>query len=535
MSIRSRLVVLCAIIALLPAIPLSYLVRSLLEKSFTLGLNPSVEQALQDGVAVSREHLAGLHVAFERDVAAVLEWLPGSGADSASVALALSMTPKPFRTIDGFVLAGGVASLEDIRGIQSLIGSSRIVARSTAPDRSTEPDRPTGVQFFDTEDRGYQFALWEPGKGAAVDAARGDGATPSGRGRTVCFYNRVDPAFLDRANELLASLQLFTQLRLTEPALSSSFFYPFIIIYAIILCLSLVFALVMAERISKPVRRLSAGAEIVADGDWSHRVHARAGGELGRLVERFNWMVSRLETQQRRLLDMEKMATWRDMARHLAHEIKNPLLPIKLTVQELRDQYTGGDDRYRALVDDSARIVEDELSHLQNLVKEFSQFARMPDLAPRPGSLPALVSDVAKLYAKIPVTVAAGKAFGDFAFDPDQLRRAFVNLMDNAVSALEHTAEPRIRVSIDRRADEVIVAFSDNGPGIPPEHREKIFEPYYSMRSGGSGLGLAIVKNIVLLHGGSIRAEGNEWGGATFVMILPIRQAPGKERALERS
>ena len=104
----------------------------------------------------------------------------------------------------------------------------------------------------------------------------------------------------------------------------------------------------------------------------------KAGGEVGRLIDAFNMMVSRLDAQRRRLTDMEKMATWREMARHLAHEIKNPLLPIRLTVQEIRDQYRGDDDRYKEILADSTRVVNDEVNHLTRLVKEFSSFARMP-------------------------------------------------------------------------------------------------------------------------------------------------------------
>ncbi len=566
MSIRSRLVVLCAVIALLPAIPLSYLVKALLEKSFNLGLNASVEQALQNGLAISRDHLTLLHGDFEREVAAAVAELSAArfdGADAArpdstGVARVLATTPQPFRSIDGFFIAAAVAedgaesredgdasSLEAMPGFRRMIGSARINARagSAQPDgaRSGGVDGRGELAFYDTDDRAFQFALWRP-DGAAGDRAvsfdatgGADGArdagsigvakSPGGTAGALCFCDRIDPAFLERANQLLANLQLFAQLRLTQPTLSRSFFYPFIIIYCVILCLSLVLALFMAERLAQPIRRLSAGAAIVADGDWGHRVNARAGGEVGRLVHSFNWMVSRLESQHRRLLDLEKMATWREMARHLAHEVKNPLLPIRLTVQELRDQYRGDDATYKTLVEESVRVVEDELSHLQKLVKEFSAFAKMPDLEPQPGSLSALLSDVVKLYPQIPATVGADPSAGDFSFDPDQLRRALVNLMDNAVSALEHTADPVIRISIDRAGDDVTITFSDNGPGIPPEHREAIFEPYYTMKSGGSGLGLAIVKNIVLLHGGSIRAEDNEWGGATFVITLPVGAA----------
>jgi two-component system nitrogen regulation sensor histidine kinase NtrY len=224
---------------------------------------------------------------------------------------------------------------------------------------------------------------------------------------------------------------------------------------------------------------------------------------------------------------MEKVVGWREMARHLAHEIKNPLLPIRLAVQEMRDQYRGDDDSYRDFVGESARVVEDELGHLQRLVKEFSAFATMPGLSPTRGSLEHLVSDLTKLYPGVETHVEVDPALPEFPFDNDQLRRMFVNLFDNSRSASRDVNETKISIEMKRRSDDAIIVFSDNGPGIPAANLPRIFDPYFTTRRTGTGLGLALVKSIVLMHRGTIEVDSPAGRGAVFTITLPLK-GPGK-------
>ncbi len=539
MSIRARLVVMCVVVSLLPAIPLSILVQSLIEKSFDLGLSTTVEDALQSGLGISQSHLSALHAQFEESVTGAI-----SHVDTTTAAL------SP-RGIDGVVRAvfssgiGGVAGTvppgeserprddmgrrmgeradtatgtgtvgepslpEPLVPFLAFSPLSDLPQAVTVIERAESPRRRSDLTFYVTNDRSIQLAFWQEGG--------------------VLFYKRTDPEFLRQAGRLIEGRQIFAQLRLAKPTLSRSFFYPFVVIYAVILVLALAVALLMAERLSDPIRRLASGANTVAAGDWGYRLDVKSGGEIGRLVEAFNEMVSRLDAQRRRLVDMERMATWREMARHLAHEIKNPLLPIRLTIQELRDQYNGEDPKYRETVNESVRVIGDELDHLQKLVKEFSSFARMPELVPRVESLDSLVRDVAKLYTQTPIAIEVDPKLKPFAFDSDQMRRVIVNLLDNARSALEGTEHAEIRIGLRQNGDDAVIEIADNGHGIPEENLARVFDPYFSTRKEGSGLGLAIVKNIVLLHGGAIEARsgGGALGGATFVIRLPTGGPPG--------
>ena len=301
--------------------------------------------------------------------------------------------------------------------------------------------------------------------------------------------------------------------------------------YGVILLLSLGLAFMMSERLSRPIRELARGAKVVAEGDWNYRLNVKAGGEVGRLVTAFNGMVARLDAQRLRLVDMERMATWRDMARHLAHEIKNPLLPIRLTVQELKDQYKGDDRQYAEMLDESTRVIGDELNHLTKLVKEFSSFARMPDINPVDGAVEPLVRDVARLYPQLHTGIECENGLPDFRFDPDQIRLVLVNLFENSASV----GASEVRVSVGKVGRDVIIMHSDNGPGIPRENLAKVFDPYFTTRDDGTGLGLAMVKNIVLLHDGSVHVHSADGKGTTFTIALPLSGPAGPAASGEES
>lgn len=515
-SIRSRLVIMCLLVAALPALPLAWVVQSLLDKAFNVGLNETLEEALKSGVAMSRDAWDEQNVRFEADVRALLEDLGGVRLDSARVAAAMDKGRARIPALQGFILVPTKNTPPDSIGAALLPFSSsetfqRLVGRASL--RAGQLDTTGALVRFETTDRSLLMAVWTP---------------PKQRVRLL-LYQQTDPFFLRHANDLIAGRQLFATLQMTRAGLTRSFFYSFVIIYGVCAVLALALALWMAERIATPIRRLSAGAALVAAGDWGYRLDIRSGGETGRLVDAFNDMVARLDDQRRRLVDMEKMASWREVARHLAHEIKNPLLPIRLTIEELRDQYRGDDASFRSLLIESTRVVGEEIEHLQRLVRQFSEFAKMPELHVRLGSLDALARDVAALYPQVTTTHDPAGTIEPFAFDPEQMRRVLVNLYDNAV-AMTPAGNTAVRISIARAGGDAVVRFGDNGPGIPPENRARIFDPYFTTRREGTGLGLAMVKNVMLLHGGNVAVESTVGAGTTFIIRLPLAGPPPAAR-----
>jgi two-component system nitrogen regulation sensor histidine kinase NtrY len=228
------------------------------------------------------------------------------------------------------------------------------------------------------------------------------------------------------------------------------------------------------------------------------------------------------------LLKAQRLAAWREVAQRIAHEIKNPLTPIQLSAQRLRRRLvrSGAVEEQQLVVECTETIIQ-EVDGLKRLVDEFSRFARMPALSPRPVDLRPLVEAVAALYReshpRLRLTTRYEADLPRLDVDPDHVRRAIMNLVDNAVEAVG--GEGAVGVDVVYRADppRVQLVVSDTGPGINLEDRDKLFQPYFSTKTGGMGLGLSIVHEIVSEHGGTIRMEDNEPSGCRFVVELPAR------------
>ena len=225
------------------------------------------------------------------------------------------------------------------------------------------------------------------------------------------------------------------------------------------------------------------------------------------------------------LIRAQKVAAWREVARRLAHEIKNPLTPIQLSAERLNRHFGSAPEATRALVDECTRTIVAEVESLKALVDEFSQFARMPAPKAVPTDLHALLDDTLALYRGLLGEVCIERRFAptlpSVSVDPEQLKRVVINLVDNAVEAMNRKGTITIQTQHDAAARLVRILVSDNGPGIPASDRDKLFLPYYSTKKRGSGLGLAIVRRIVAEHGGSVEVADNVPRGTEFRIELP--------------
>jgi two-component system nitrogen regulation sensor histidine kinase NtrY len=225
------------------------------------------------------------------------------------------------------------------------------------------------------------------------------------------------------------------------------------------------------------------------------------------------------------LIRAQKVAAWREVARRLAHEIKNPLTPIQLSAERMRRKLSALDAPLSDLVQECTTTIIGEVESLKSLVDEFSQFARMP--APRavPADLHQLLNDALALYDGLFAEMTFERQFADAVpqvrVDPEQMRRVIINLVDNAIEASDRKGTVCIETAHDPANSVVRVTVADDGPGIPPAEREKLFLPYYSTKGRGSGLGLAIVRRIVAEHGGSIEVTENVPRGTRFTIELP--------------
>jgi len=225
------------------------------------------------------------------------------------------------------------------------------------------------------------------------------------------------------------------------------------------------------------------------------------------------------------LLRAQRLAAWREVAQRIAHEIKNPLTPIQLSAQRLRRRLVGRAEDERRLLEECTATIIQEVEGLKRLVDEFSRFARMPALTPKPTDLRALVEGVVTLYREshpgISLTTGCAPDLPHLAVDPDQIKRAALNLVENAVEAVGGEGTVAVELAFSPEAGRVRLSVTDNGGGIAPEDKEKLFLPYFSTKATGMGLGLSIVHQIVSDHGGTIWVEDNPPRGSRFVLELP--------------
>ncbi len=226
------------------------------------------------------------------------------------------------------------------------------------------------------------------------------------------------------------------------------------------------------------------------------------------------------------LMNVQRAAAWKEVASRIAHEIKNPLTPIKLSAQRLQKKFA--DVISDPAFTDCTNMIIKEADELKNMVNEFNQFARLPQNKPILGSLHLILNDVVALYQtahkNISFFTELSSELQDFAFDPEQMKRALINLLDNSIAAVSETRVPEISISThyDPLLKIARLEVKDNGPGIPKNMLKRVFEPYITMKDGGTGLGLAIVKRIVEDHRGFVRALTNKPTGTRIVIELPV-------------
>ena len=226
------------------------------------------------------------------------------------------------------------------------------------------------------------------------------------------------------------------------------------------------------------------------------------------------------------LMQAQKVAAWGEVARKLAHEIKNPLTPIKLSAQRVRKAHLRGASDFDRVLSESIEAIVSEVDALQHLVDEFAQFARLPPSRPVEGSLNAAVEGALALYETAYPYVSLDRNLDpelpSLRLDGPQIKRVVINLIDNAIAALSETGSIEIGTAFDRANRRATLTVADTGPGVPESSRETIFAPNFSTKKKGSGLGLAIARRIIEDHGGEIRVEANSPKGARFVIDLPL-------------
>ena len=292
--------------------------------------------------------------------------------------------------------------------------------------------------------------------------------------------------------------------------------------------LAILFSGWAASRVTRPVEQLAEAARQVADGNWNTQVSVSSTDELGALAESFNRMTEELLQQRQQLVQAERVAAWRELARRLAHELKNPLFPLQLTVENLVRAREQSPEQFDEVFRESSSTLLAEIANLKTIISRFSEFSRMPQPQFQRVQVNEIVQNVARLLqgqlrspeqAPIECRLELAEGLEEIAADPELLHRALSNLALNAMDAMPQGGTLTLRTS--QHGDRVVIEVSDTGSGLTVEECDRLFTPYYTSKAHGTGLGLAIVQSVISDHGGRITVRSQPGRGTTFIIELP--------------
>jgi nitrogen fixation/metabolism regulation signal transduction histidine kinase len=370
----------------------------------------------------------------------------------------------------------------------------------------------------------------------------------------------ANKARFDQRDEMSQFLDAYKEVERRRESDEKSYVLAFALLLGITIVAAIGVGTLLARGVSRRIAGLARATQLVAAGDLRIRVAEKGGDEIADLARAFNSMLAEVELSRSRLEYLQRISAWQEMARRLAHEIKNPLTPIQLAVQEIHRRSAGADPEYKRLVDTTLEIVEDEVGTLRRLVSEFSDFARLPQAKLESADLVEFLreqrqqlevgddeqkdsgdgaEDLRAIWqADVPIDLEwqlpDGRA--EVLMDRHMLRRVLINLLRNAAQAVsQHAGKQRgkIRVELGRHGEYWDLDIDDTGPGIVAELRDTAFDPYVTTKTDGTGLGLAIVKKIVIEHGGTVVADDSPLGGARLRVRLPAQGTRAARAALE--
>lgn len=520
-KLRVKLVTIMGLFAFAPAVVIFYVATGFINKSLDSWLNEKLREMLEtaqsasfslyiqdqkrlETIATNVRLRAQKALADGRDVAPVIQQL----TDESNIALATLYDTD----ID-------VAWTSDPAFLRQYSGGSSEARREQVQEMldrfSARPDL-EAVSALEISDRGDWAIVWTPIHSSF-----------SPRPAFVLgLVDKFDARILRNVESVLAG---FRSLRPSVQVVRISFYVllALMVLLAGFACLWVGFA--VSRRITTPLQSLAAATSEVAQGNYDIELPSFSDDETGTLVRSFNSMAKDLKMQRDNVARVQKMLAWREVARRVAHEIKNPLTPIKLNAQRLVRRFA---DRFQ---EDEAQVfrvctdaILEQVESLTSLINEFASFARMPQLNAEPTDLNELVRDVVRTlesaFPDVTFDLRGLNPLSNSKVDRLQMKRAFLNVIKNSVEAFSGDRKNCI-IAVSSNFDALkkvnILRFADNGPGIPDHLKQRALDPYYSTKTDGTGLGLPIVQQIVGEHGGSLHLADGQTQGLIVIIEVP--------------
>jgi two-component system, NtrC family, nitrogen regulation sensor histidine kinase NtrY len=328
----------------------------------------------------------------------------------------------------------------------------------------------------------------------------------------------------DKATAVLA-YKKYSQVQALKGSIVRQVFIFTMLYFIAVIAAAIGLGYVFISRITRPLRDLTLATQELARDNLEFEIASGAGGEIGLLQDSFIKMVADLKEARELRAIAERRAAWQHVARTLAHEIKNPLTPIKLSTERMVDKFQSNASDFPEVIQSTSATILTEIANLQKLLDTFHQYAKFPDPVLREECLNTLIRETLQLFdgEKVVIHQSLAPNLPKISVDKGQLRQALINLVKNALQALEGLSRAgRITVGTLLEKGRIQIYVEDNGCGISEENKKKLFQPYFSTKKHGSGIGLALTERIASLHGGKIHCDSRVGVGTIFRVFLPL-------------
>lgn len=322
----------------------------------------------------------------------------------------------------------------------------------------------------------------------------------------------------------IEALRKYRQMMALKRPLKREFIIFTILLSLFIIIFSTALTILVTVRVTTPLKKLEDAAKRLSRGDFPRIERVRSSDEVGSLVDTFNSMSAALEESKKRLRIAEREAAWKDAARAVSHEIRNPLTPIRLATERLREKARKGKENIDEVIFNTTGMILEEIENLDSIAKSFSEFARLPMPRKKKDDVNKIIKEVIFLYSEyegIKIKRALDENIPEFFIDRDRIKEVLINIIKNSIEAMDGRGVIWIATGFDDKDKRLTLSIKDNGSGLTVDP-SLVFIPHFTTKERGSGLGLAISKRIIEAHNGTIEARSKKGEGTEFIITLPL-------------
>jgi two-component system nitrogen regulation sensor histidine kinase NtrY len=500
-SFKNKMVLAFVFVSILASLPVIFAANNFIHQILERLASEKTSQALQEGFAMSQQAASGVGEQIAAEIAStelLLKKHPIENRESREL-IADLYAPKNIQTfflqksLIGSVDGRQETSLSELRLFYSTLDLYKATGRQVDRLHINERDVVVGSLFTDR----YIVSLVAP-------------VPEISRRRAMLFNNSIED---------------FNRHRYFQEYFKNWGGVFLLSISIVVIFISILISLYLSKNITRPVLELADASRHLATGNFNVRLKRRSNDEIGLLMDSFNVMVAELDNNRKLLYQKQVLEAWRDMARRVVHEIKNPLTPIRLSAERMRKQYREKNPDFDAILKQGTETIIEEVDVLKNILSEFTKFARLPDMQPQWVSVAELLEGAVAFYSSyqdVSFNVSVDSDLPAIYADKLLMKQALNNIINNAIDAVQGMGTVDIRAWKEDAQKLVVISISDNGVGVAPELAEEIFNPGFTQKTTGTGLGLSIVEKIIIEHRGRVFCQKNVDQGATFVIELPI-------------